>query len=40
MRASMSFYSIQFLLFIKEELWAAIEAEVLDATREVDIAGG
>ena len=38
MRASMSFRSFQILLFIKEELWTAVEAEVLDATREVDIA--
>ena len=38
MRASMSFRSFQILLFVQEELWAAIEAEVLDATGEVDIA--
>ena len=38
MHASMSFRSFQILLFIQEELWAAVEAEVLDATREVDIA--
>ena len=35
----MSFYSFKILLFVQEELWAAVEAEVLDATGEVDIAG-
>ena len=39
MRASMSFHSFQILLLIQEELWAAVEAEVLDAAGEVDIAG-
>ena len=34
----MPFYSFHILLFIKEELWTAIEAEVLDATGEIDIA--
>ena len=29
----------QYNLLIQEELWAAIEAEVLDATGEVDISG-
>ena len=29
----------QVLLFVQEELWTAVEAEVLDATGEVDIAG-
>ena len=38
MRASMSFHSFQILLLIQEELWTAVEAEVLDATREIDIA--
>ena len=38
MRASMSFRSFQILLFIQEELWAAVEAELLDAAGEVDIA--
>ena len=35
----MSFYSFKILLLVQEELWAAIEAEVLDATGEVYIAG-
>ena len=35
----MSFRSFQILLLIKKELWAAVEAEVLDAVGEVDIAG-
>ena len=35
----MSFRSFQILLFVKEELRTAIEAEVLDATGEIDIAG-
>ena len=35
----MSFRSFQILLFIKEELRTAVEAEVLDATGEIDIAG-
>ena len=39
MRASMSFRSFQILLFVKEELRTAVEAEVLDATGEIDIAG-
>ena len=39
MRASMSFRSFQILLFVQEELWTAVEAEVLDAAGEVDIAG-
>ena len=39
MRASMSFRSFQILLFVQEELWAAVEAEVLYAAGEVDIAG-
>ena len=38
MRASMSFRSFQILLFIQEELRTTVEAEVLDATGEVDIA--
>ena len=38
MRASMSFRSFQILLFVQEELWTAVEAEVLDATGEIDIA--
>ena len=29
----------QYNLLIQEELWAAVEAEVLDAAGEVDIAG-
>ena len=29
----------QYKLLVKEELWAAVEAEVLDAAGEVDIAG-
>ena len=37
--SSMSFYSFKILLFVQEELWAAVEAELLDATGEVDIAG-
>ena len=39
MRASMSFRSFKILLLIQEELWTAVEAEVLDAAGEVDIAG-
>ena len=39
MLTSMSFRSFQILLFIKEELRTAVEAEVLDAAGEVDIAG-
>ena len=35
----MSFRSFQILLFIQEELWAAVEAELLDAAGEVYIAG-
>ena len=35
----MSFYSFKILLFVQEELWTAVETEVLDATGEVDIAG-
>ena len=38
MRASMSFRSFKILLLIKEELRTAVEAEVLDATGEIDIA--
>ena len=34
----MSFYSFQVLLLVQEELWTAVEAEVLDATGEIDIA--
>ena len=35
----MSFRSFQILLFVQEELRTAVEAEVLDATGEIDIAG-
>ena len=39
MHASMSFRSFKILLLVQEELWAAVEAELLDAAGEVYIAG-
>ena len=39
-RATYLFISVHtIILFIQEELWAAVEAEVLDATWEIDITG-
>ena len=35
----MSFRSFKILLLVQEELWTAVEAELLDAAGEIDIAG-